>query len=29
MVVGAAIGLTADPLITEWANQRKKVLGVA
>ena len=31
LVVGlcvAAIGLTADRLITEWAEQRKKVLGV-
>jgi len=32
LVVGfcvAAIGLTADRLITEWADQRKKVLGAA
>ncbi len=31
LVVGfcvAAIGLTADRLITEWANQRKKILGL-
>ena len=32
LVVGlcvAAIGLTADRLITEWSDQRKKVLGLA
>ena len=32
LVVGlcvAFIGLTADRLITEWSNQRKKVLGLA
>ena len=32
LVVGlcvAAIGLTADRLITEWADQRKKILGLA
>ena len=32
LVVGlcvAAIGLTADRLITEWSEQRKKILGLA